>query len=334
MNEVITQLADYRNIDIQEELADAELDDVVDPDSLVDRVMARRESLAKGIRLPFAKMQEESCEFALHKGTLNMIGGYSGHGKSTITSQIGLRAMRVGKKVGVASLEMFPEDVLEQYAEMAQLQKQPNKQYLEQFSAWAKGKLYLYDRMDSITPEECIQMTIAFAKYCGCDLIIIDALMMIQGVSGDNQVEQEFSQTLAQVAKKFGVAVLMVHHVRKPSSFDGESKVPGKYEFLGSSHLANIAASIMVVWHDKAQQEMRADDEMRRSMDPPGMPNPDYNPNNPDMVFKVVKNRYGRYEGAIKLWQHDHCRAFCSDDFRQLTPISHKEMGTSLQAVI
>ena len=30
----------------------------------------------------------------------------------------------------------------------------------------------------------------------------------------------------------------------------------------------------------------------------------DYDPLDPDMVFKVVKNRYGRYEGAVQLWQH------------------------------
>lgn len=333
IDEIIRTMQDYKNIKIQEELADGELDVVVNPDSLVQRVLDRRKSLREGIRLPWADFQKDTCDFKLHKGTLNMVGGYTGHGKSTLTSQMALYAMRQGHKVGIASLEMFPEDVLEQFCEMAQLQAHPKRDYLEAFSSWARGKLFLYDRIDSIKPEEAIQMSIAFAKFCGCNLIVIDALMMIQGVSGDNVIEQEFSQTLSQVAKKFEVAILLVHHVRKPSSFDGESKVPGKYEFLGSSHLANIAASIMVVWHDKLQAEKRAKYEvtMRRGG---YVDTEDYDPLDPDMVFKVVKNRYGRYEGAVQLWQHTNCRAFCSDESRMLKPLSFGDMGAEIRGVI
>ena len=56
--------------------------------------------------------------------------------------------------------------------------------------------------MDAITPEEAVQMVIALSKYCGCDLIVLDALMMM-GVCGDTVVEQQFTQTLAAVAKRF-----------------------------------------------------------------------------------------------------------------------------------
>ena len=57
---------------------------------------------------------------------------------------------------------------------------------------------------------------IALAKYCGCKLIVLDSLMMINGVSGDTAIEQRFSQTLATVARKFDTCILLVHHVRKP----------------------------------------------------------------------------------------------------------------------
>ena len=315
---------DFRDIDVNEVLADCELNDMVGPLDLVDRLMERRTAMQKGIKLPFEKLKD--TDFMLHKGSLNLIGGYTGHFKSTISSQIGLRALRTNHRVGIASLELFAEDVLEHYCEIAACQPRPNLEYVQAFADWAKEKLFIYDRMDSIEPNEAIQMVIAFAKYCGCDLIVLDALMMM-GVCGDPLVEQQFTQTLAAVAKRFGTTILLVHHVRKPSGFDGEDKMPGKYDFIGSSHLANIAASIMLVWHDKQQAEKRAQSDL-------GVYDPDYNPNQHDMVFRVAKNRYGRYEGSVRLWQHDNCRGFTSDEHRKITAFSIQQLGGTIRAVI
>jgi len=323
-NEWIKDIPDFRNIDVHEELADGELSDMVTPNDLIDRMMKRRSAMAEGISLPFEKLKD--TDFLLHKGSLNLIGGYTGHFKSTIASQIGLRALRQGYKVGIASLELFAEDVLEQYTELSLCQPHADLEYVKCFSEWAKEKLFIYDRMDAITPEESIQMCIAFAKYCGCDLIVLDALMMM-GVCGDPTIEQQFTQTLASVAKRFGVTILLVHHVRKPSGMEGEERLPGKYDFIGSSHLSNIAASIMLVWHDKIQAEKRAQQEL-------GAYDPDYNPNQNDMIFKVAKNRYGRYEGSIRLWQAENCRGFVSNDKRVMTPFGTHQMNGSLRAVI
>ena len=107
-----------------------------------------------------------------------MIGGYTGHFKSTIASQIALRALRKNIKVGVASLELFAEDVLEHLTEIANCKTAPLN-YVEAFAEWANEKLFIYDRMESIDPEEAVQMCIALAKYCGCKLIVLDSLMMI-----------------------------------------------------------------------------------------------------------------------------------------------------------
>jgi len=338
MNQFTPDIKDYRDIDAQEELSDSEIDRLISPKFLVDRLQDRREARVHGIELPFQQLKD--TDFRLHEGTLNMIGGYTGHFKSTIASQIALRALRKNIKVGVASLELFAEDVLEHLTEIANCQTAPLN-YVEAFADWANEKLFIYDRMESIDPEEAVQMCIALAKYCGCKLIVLDSLMMINGVSGDTAIEQRFSQTLAAVARKFDTCILLVHHVRKPGA-EGEAKVPGKYEFLGSSHLANIAASIMVVWHDKIQNEMRTSDELGRKaaqrMNVPHISNPEYKPHLADMVFKVVKNRYSRYEGSIELWRHDDCRGFTSDSGRFLTQFTIqellKESGNHLQEVL
>jgi hypothetical protein len=83
----------------------------------------------------------------------------------------------------------------------------------------------------------------------------------------------------------------------------------------------------MLVWHDKIQAEKRAQQEL-------GAYDPDYNPNQNDMIFKVAKNRYGRYEGSIRLWQAENCRGFVSNDKRVMTPFGTHQMNGSLRAVI
>ena len=324
MNDFLDVVPDFRNIDVNAELSHGEMSDMVGPNDLVDRLLERRTAMSKGIKLPFEKLAQ--TDFLLHQGSLNLIGGYTGHFKSTISSQIGLRALRTGHRVGIASLELHAEAVLEQYCELAMTKSRPDEEYVRAFSQWATDKLFIYDRLDAISPHEAIQMTIAFAKHCACDLIVLDALMMM-GVCGDPQTEQEFTQTLASVAKKFKVTVLLVHHVRKPSGMEGEEKIPGKYDFLGSSHLCNIASTIMLCWHDKTQAEKRAQAEL-------GVFDPEYRPHDPCMIFKVAKNREGRYEGGIKLWQAEECRGFVSNDNRKMTPFSYHQMTGAIKAVI
>jgi len=303
---------DFRDINVAEELAACETSDMLAPIDLVARVEARRAAKDHGIQLPWSKL---SGLFSLRSGEVVLLGGYTGHFKSTITTQIGLAALRQGFNVGVASLELLAEDVVEQYAEMSAVCAEPPMKYVSAFAEWASGRLHIYDRVDAIRPDEAIQMVIAFAKYKRCKLVVLDALMMM-GVCDDLERERDFTQTLAAVAKKFGICVLLVHHVRKPDR-DGEAKVPGKYDFIGSSHLANVAASIVIVWHDKRKAEKAA-------LIARGIEVEDFDDDRPDMLFKVAKQRYAAYEGSVGLWRHERCRAFCGSSARQ---IAHTDLA-------
>lgn len=301
---------DFRNIDINEELSQAETTDMMTASSLVDRVERRRNTLDNGIGLPWAKLDGLVL---LRPGEVSLFGGYSGHMKSTITSQIGMSAMRQGLRVGVASLELMAEDVIEQYAEMGAARERPPIPWVRRFASWCADKLYIYDRVDAIKPDEAVQMVIAFAKFMGCKLIILDALMMM-GVCDDLERERDFTQTLAAVAKRFQIHVMLVHHVRKPQTPQGEAVIPGKYDFIGSSHLANVASSIFICWHDKKKAA-------KARLIEQGVRVEDFDDNKPDLVFKVAKQRYAKFEGAIGLWQNGACRAFCNTSQRKLAPL-------------
>lgn len=298
---------DFKNIDIQEELADMEAPDMRSAGDLLERTLDRRDELDEGIDLPWSKMHGY---FWLRKGELVLLGGYTGHFKSTITSQIGCYAMRHGSKVGVCSLELKAEDVIEQFAEISSTTHRPSVRYMENWCAWADDKLVVYDRLDAIEPHDAIRMAIKFAQL-GCDLVILDCLMMM-GVCDDLEREREFVQTLVRVAKKFGVTVLLVHHMKKPQGQDGEHSSPGKYMFNGTSHISNTPDSIVIVWHDKQQAALRA------KVEDMGVPDQAYDPDRRDMLFTVHKQRNGKYEGSIALWQAKKSRAFVARQDRKI----------------
>ena len=99
--------------------------------------------------------------------------------------------------------------------------------------------------------------------------------------------------------------MVLVHHMRKPDGRDGEDRMPGKYDFIGSSHLVNVAHAILLCWHNKKKAAEKAS----------GQPVED---DKPDYVVHVAKQRAGRFEGRVGLYQHPTCRAFCSTPHRKV----------------
>ena len=303
---------DFKNIDTQASLADEGRPAMMSASQLADRTLERRDALDQGIDLPWGKLKDF---FRFRAGELVLLGGYTGHFKSTISSQIGAYAMqqKLGKKnvkVGVCSLELRAEDIIEQFAEISATSSRPPEQYMRSWCDWADDKLEIYDRLDVIEAPDAIRLAILFAKL-GCNLIILDCLMMM-GVCDDLEREREFIQTLVRVAKKYGVTILLVHHMRKPQGTMGEESAPGKYSFNGSSHISNTPDSILIVHHDKKQAALRA------KVEDMNVPDDAYNPDLRDMVLSVQKQRNGKFEGSISLWQTRNSRAFVDNKHRRI----------------
>jgi twinkle protein len=311
---MIIQNLDHRAINVAQSLADRSLDSIVDPSSLFDRVVERRNHVDNGIATPWSKLDGH---FYMRPGEMILFGGYSGSFKSTAASAMAVSALQQGYRVGVASLELPAEDVIEVMAEIASTTRRPPEKWLKDFMRWADDRLFVYDKVDAITPIEALQMCICMRAFLGCDLIIVDCLMMC-GVTDDLQAEKEFVQQLSAIAKSYKCAIVLVHHMKKPSEGQGgEDRLPNRYNFIGSSHLVNTAASIVIVWANRKKLWLKNQ----------GHPIDDEE-DGPDIKINVAKQRNSQYEGVIGLFIKDNARVFCPTPDRKYKPVDTKRKPT------
>lgn len=291
-------------IRLAEETADIQHHKIVNASTLYERLEQHRTIKSDGIKLPWNKAEGR---ILLRPKELILMGGYSGHMKSTIAAQIAFNAVNEGVHVGIASLELPAEEIMEQFGEFAADREQPPMEFMDKVRGSVDPYLHVYDVVDVINPETALQMVIALARDKECKLIILDALMMM-GASDDYNQEQKFSQRLAAIAKKYETCIVLIHHVRKPDGQNGEMKVPGKYDFIGSSHLANISSTIITVWHDKQKAYMRNTGQTGDDS---------FDDSKPDLILFVCKQRNHKFEGKLGLWQSHRSRTFCETYHRR-----------------
>ena len=279
------------------------LNKFVDPSRLVDKAIERRDNPVKGIALPWSKMSG----FELSKSGVTLIGGYSGHQKSTVTNQIALNACVYGHKVCMASLELTSDYLFSMLAsQSACMGGDMHDEYLHRFGRWLDQRMYIVDHADTMSGEECIQMIIDSKVLLGCDMFVLDCLMMID-LGGELEQEKNFLAKLAATARAYEIAIVVVHHCRKPGQ-EGESKIPRRESLIGSSHLVNASSGVLMVWMDmeKAAAKQRGEE---------------LDDSKPCFVVSVEKNRFSPFVGMVGLYQHERARLLCNNRQRMYRPI-------------
>ena len=299
---------DFKSIKVLEELSNNAVDRVAYTDDLVGRALKRRSKEDVGIDAPWSKLRGH---FRLRPGEMVLMGGQSGHGKSALINQWSLYAAQTGHRVGIMSLEMPAEYLFDQLASMAAVVQEPTESTLREFGQWMDDKIYIYDRADVISPTEALQALIGLRKHFGCDLIVLDCLMMCD-LADDLDLEKKFTAQIAAIAKAFNCCIILVHHVRKPHGGEGEKKVPTKHDFLGSSRMVNVASSVLILWDDKEKAYLRS---MGMEVDD----------DKPDSKLVVAKQRFAQFEGHIGLYKHDTARVLCNNRQRQYRPIEIRQ---------
>jgi hypothetical protein len=206
---------------------------------------------------------------------------------------------------------MPAEYLFDHLASLAAVVQEPPESYLREFGQWMDDRIYIYDRADVISPTEALQALIGLRKHFGCDLIVLDCLMMCD-LADDLDLEKKFTAQIAAIAKAFNCCIVLVHHMRKPHGGEGEKKVPTKHDFLGSSRIVNVASSVLILWDNKEKGYLR---NMGMEVDD----------DEPDAKLVVAKQRYSPFEGPTGLYRHDTARVLCNNRQRQYRPIEIRQ---------
>jgi replicative DNA helicase len=296
--------------DDEEWLRDNGLWDIADPTELYDKIVERRERGDDGIPAPISKLHGL---FTLPLRAVSILGAYSGTGKSTFACQWALSAAASGRNVAIMSLEMPADFTLELLAEQSACIASPHLEYVQSFSHWANGKIYLHNSTSVISPDAVLTFVRVAKTMLGCDMIVIDPLMMT-GMANEVEAERDFITRLSSMARDYEVAILLVHHLRKPPSGGlGEKTRPDKSSFLGSTHLTGAAGAVITLFACPDKREARSNG------DPPD------DDSGADYYVSILKSRFSAWHGSVGLYQHNEARLLCNSRARMYKPVNLKE---------
>ena len=236
---------------------------------------------------------------------VTLIGGYSGH-QVDARQPVGA-ARRQQRSHGMHSQLGVDRRVPVRLSGWAVcLQDGDARGYLHRFGRWCDQRLYIVDHADVMSPDEAIQLIVDSKRMLGCDMFVLDCLMQID-LGGELENEKRFMAKLGAIARAYEIAIVVVHHMRKPQGPEGEKRVPGRESFIGSSHLVNAAAGVLILWQDAEKAGARHNGE-------------EVDDDKPDFVLSVAKNRFMPFKGRSDFISTTR-RACCVTAGRRFEPI-------------
>ncbi len=188
-----------------------------------------------------------------YMGTLTIITGERGLGKSTFASQLGLDAIRSGYTCFFYSGElndwqfqnwmevnMFGPENLNRHSRDGYVYWTTKAEYQPLVNNWYKDKAYLYDNSMVDNEAESLMETIEIAiKQYACRVIFIDNLMtaISDDLTSDLYRQQSnFTRKLKSIAIRFDVCIFLVAHPRKRTTDKWSND-----DVSGSGNITNLA---------------------------------------------------------------------------------------------
>ncbi len=238
-------------------------------------------------------------------GSLNVLSGRNGSGKSTILNQIYIaEAIAQGCKTFLFSGELIGGNVKywllqtlaneEQFAEYTAKDghkyKKVTIQSKEKIVNDMKDRFFLYDS-DDYRIEAIIEKMTILAKRYGVRVFVIDNLMTIESSLKDKyEAETDIVKKLKNFAKKYNAIVHLVAHPRKSMNDEIE-----KDDVAGSANITNLADYVTTI--------SRAKDDVVEY----------------DAILKILKNRHtGVNVGKRLMFNIERKRFYSSETEKEL----------------
>ena len=169
----------------------------------------------KGVALPWG----DPSTFRLRDGECSIVGGINSSGKSLVCGQILLKAMESGERCLSCSLEMSPKSQLARMWRQASLDRQPDLDFGLMFNAWAKDRLYFFDKQGSVDLDTLMAVIRYSIDHYDTRMILVDSLMTIGGIANDDYTAQKnVVCRLTDACRELECHIILVCHARKTMS--------------------------------------------------------------------------------------------------------------------
>lgn len=245
-------------------------------------------------------------------GTLTVLSGRPGSGKTSIIDQTIARTIDDDKAVFLFSKEM-PErmsanwfnTIIAGRRNMTERTSGDGRKYYvvpystqKKMQSYYNKKLFIYRDDEPNDVESVMRSAEECVRKFGCKLIVLDNLMMIDlncSESDKNTAQTNLINSLIKFAAKYNVAVVLIAHPRKTQDTNSDIEM---YDISGTSNIINLA--------------MRSIGLRRVSKKEKGDPKSKWH--NFDVVLTVIKDRLlGKADFQMGLWYDLTSRRFYTD---------------------
>lgn len=288
------------------EAKDVPISSVIDYSEIEELDISQMDGIKTGIK----PLDDELLK--IFYGTLTILSGRPGSGKTSIIDQTIARSIDDNNPVFLFSKEMpermsanwFNTIIAGRRNMVEKISREGRKYYVvpktvqDKMRAYYNKKLFIYrddepNDFDSVlkSAEECVR------KF-GCKLIVLDNLMMIDlncSESDKNTAQTNLINALIKFAAKFNVAVVLIAHPKKTQDTNSDIEM---YDISGTSNIINLA--------------MRSIGLRRVSKKEKNDPKAKWH--NYDVVLTVIKDRLlGKTDFQMGLWYDIVSRRFYTD---------------------
>jgi len=233
-------------------------------------------NLKHGVSTPW-----KNFDFRFKPATFNLFFGQSGSGKSQLTQQIALHAVRdraatVPQKVLIWSAEMPTPAVVSTFAKLACGVEEPTREYFDAALEWMADRIWVYQRAHKVTMEEIVGISKFAQRELGVTMVIVDSLVKIHtGANAANflMAQTDLADQFAVTARDTGLTFLLVAHARKAET---EKSRIDKFSLKGSGGITDMASTVFAVNRNITKSEVlkgmkgkRTDEQVQEVLDQP-----------------------------------------------------------------
>ena len=232
---------------------------------------------------------------------LSMWTGYNGHGKTLFLGQVMLNMIAQGGTVCIASMELYPEELMARTYIQATAQTEPSRGFINAINNALDGRLYIFNLVGTGKIKRLLEVFLYARRRYGVDVFIVDSLTTLNIAEDDYNGQKELTEMLRDFKLQHNCHIHLVAHPRKPRD---EREIPGKYDIRGGGAISDLADNCFAVWRNKEKEHLDRRYQRGDMMTPEELEKLQ----KPDAYLKCDKNRHGRgkyKEGIFGFWFHE-----------------------------